>query len=524
MSSNDTSPAILTPASGGVSAGEQIAGAILAHLGLSARYLGRFLHMLEADRHDSETQTRQFVRLGILDPSIETALENTKGLNIESVVAECLRVEMLPAMRERVLFYQPGSSANRPAATDVPEANAGLKEALDQTTDMVHDTNRRGANLVPAKDAPAPVVAPAAGEAELAESADSFADLGLLPPGEPGWGSKFPKCRLPEPGDQLGCCVVTERIAQGTFGIVYRGRHSTLNVPVAIKVLNPDILRREPTAAQELRTEALLLAQLNHPHIVRVWHYDDSKPPPYIVLEYVEGLNLAQVLDRRGRLPADRAIRLMLQIIDGMGAAAKLGIVHRDLKPANILLTADDQAKIADLGLATVIARHRELGFDEKNLVDEAAGGPVGTLAYISPEQANQTEIVDHRSDIYSLGATFYHMVAGGVPFPSKSHLQVLMKHMTENPTPPHEVVPGLPKPLSAVILRMMEKDPEKRFTGYDELHDALIDLEILLQSYSSGVRREDSANAPPPAEPAPPASPRATSFLKSLFGRKRPT
>jgi hypothetical protein len=281
-------------------------------------------------------------------------------------------------------------------------------------------------------------------------------------------------------GQFLGRCLITGRLAQGSYGTVYRALHRTLNIPVAVKVLHPDLLDSATGAANQFRGEALMLARLNHPNIVRVWDFDDTVTPPYLVLEFVEGATVAELIASRGSVRIDLAVRIVLQVVDGLEAAFRHGIVHRDIKPANLLLTRGEHVKIADLGLASVADRGRGLGY-----LPAAADALAGTVAYLAPEQAGRPAAADHRSDMYSLGATFYHMLTGRLPFTGRSPLEVLLKHDRQPVTPPHEVSPDIDRGLSELIVRMLAKDPASRFASYDDLRDALIDADIAL---SSGV------------------------------------
>ncbi len=278
-----------------------------------------------------------------------------------------------------------------------------------------------------------------------------------------------------EIGEQLGKCLLTERVGQGTSGVVYRALHQTLNIPVAVKVFNLPHAKTQLNAYKQFRFEARLLAQLNHPNVVRVWDFEDDTAFPYLVLEYVEGLSLSELIQHSGRLSPARGVDVILQVVDGLSAAHRLGIVHRDLKPANILLTRDGVAKIVDLGLAVLVGdKTRLLGRAETTTTLDQV---VGTVAYMPPEQASATGQVDHRSDIYALGATFYHMVTGEIPFKGRSRVEVLVKHAREPLMAPHERVAELDPCLSRVITKMMAKDPRQRYQTYTELYQALLAL-----------------------------------------------
>jgi hypothetical protein len=165
--------------------------------------------------------------------------------------------------------------------------------------------------------------------------------------------------RTLEIGSVLGKCLLTELVGQGASGVVYRALHKTLNIPVAVKVLQIEGGGVDPAVVLQFRAEARLLARLSHPNIVRVLDFEDDVRFPYLVLEYVEGLSLAELISQSGRVRTDRAVRVIVQICEGLSAARKLGVVHRDVKPANILLGKEGSAKLADLGLWTVGWTHR---------------------------------------------------------------------------------------------------------------------------------------------------------------------
>ena len=265
------------------------------------------------------------------------------------------------------------------------------------------------------------------------------------------------------PGTILGKYLLLERIGQGAVGLVFRAHHQNLDVPVAIKILKLCATNSKNDVQDELRREARLLAQINHPNVVRVWDYEDSHTPPFLVLEYVAGLSLDELVKQTGLLQTPHAIKIMLQVCQGLKAALQVGIIHRDIKPANILIARDSSVKVADLGLGIV------QNSDRYNLetANNVAIGPAGTIAFMSPEQA-KSEPVDHRSDIYSLGVTFYYILTGKLPF-TGSVAQVLMKHVKETPEPPHQIVNGLDERVSMMILKMMAKAPCDRYQTYDE-------------------------------------------------------
>jgi serine/threonine protein kinase len=239
-----------------------------------------------------------------------------------------------------------------------------------------------------------------------------------------------------------------------------------LDIPIAVKMLR---LHGESNVYAQLKTEACLLAKLNHPHIVRVWDFEDDREMPYLVMEYVEGRSLGQLIKENGPMRPERAVQVIGQIADGLAAAFQLGIVHRDVKPGNVLLTKDGMIKLADLGLAV--------------FVNGDGGSPVGhglagTVAYMPPEQSLSAGVVDHRSDIYALGASFYHLLTGRIPFEGATRMEVILKHAKEPLVPPDELVSGVPQEISLVIAKMMAKSVNDRYQTYDELLQDLLHLD----------------------------------------------
>jgi serine/threonine protein kinase len=275
-----------------------------------------------------------------------------------------------------------------------------------------------------------------------------------------------PARSFPEVGQVLGKCLLLERIGQGSAGVVFKAKHQSLNILVAVKVLN---LAKPGEMYRQLRSEAQLLAQLNHPNIVRVWDFEDDPVLPYLVLEFVEGPSVIDLIRRNGPLPLGRAIQVIRQVAAGLAAAHKLGVVHRDVKPGNILLTSDGIAKLADLGLA-VLVDAAENG--------SKAPGLAGTVAYMPPEQATSKNNIDLRSDIYALGASFYHMATGHIPFQGVTRMEVILKHAQEPIVPPNMLSTGVTPAASNLIAKMMAKSPTDRFQTYEELEWALSELE----------------------------------------------
>ncbi len=299
--------------------------------------------------------------------------------------------------------------------------------------------------------------------------------------------------RLPA---KLGPYRVLGRLGEGGMGVVYKGHDETLDRPVALKVLART--RGNEGDHAQLEREARSIAAVTHPNVVQVYAAGEQDGLAYFAMELVNGPDLREVLEREGPLSVARARRYMSQAALGLRAAAKKGIVHRDVKPANLLLDArDDQVKVADFGLA------------KRACVDASMGGTsliAGTPLYVAPEVIKEGS-GDQRADIYSLGATFFHLLAGQPPFGGRTAAQALVGHATEPAPDLGAVRSDVPAALSALIRRCMEKDPARRFAGYDEL---LAELDpTRLPSGVSPALSVTPRTAPAPAPAAPPPAPR---------------
>jgi len=290
----------------------------------------------------------------------------------------------------------------------------------------------------------------------------------------PGGTTAVPS--LPAPGMILGKYRLLQPIGSGSSCVVYKAEHLKLPMPVAVKI--PRLAEVENTAAlrEQLRTEAALLAHVNHPNLLRLWDYDDD-PYPYLVVEYVAGSTLGQVMRTQaqrgtagpgrppGGLPAGWVLQLAYHAAKGLKAAHQMGIVHRDLKPENVMVTDDGLVKVADLGLGSALGRLlKGVGRSSTH------GSITGTAAYIAPEQALNADAADHRADIYSLGATVYHAVAGQMPFAGRSPMEVILRHINEPLRPLIQVVPGVKREISDLVGKMLSKRPDNRHPTYDDL------------------------------------------------------
>ncbi|MDR2643074.1 MAG: serine/threonine protein kinase [Planctomycetaceae bacterium] len=269
-------------------------------------------------------------------------------------------------------------------------------------------------------------------------------------------------------GTLLGKFMIKSYIGGGGMGRVYLATDTSLNRNVAVKVLPHQRANDQSTVARFMN-EAKLAARLNHEHIAQIYSVDEQDGIPFIVFEYVEGINIRKMVNESGVLPLPQTLNYMLQITHALAHAAENGVIHRDVKPSNILITREGKAKLIDMGLARLLNPSDGAG----DLT--ASGVTLGTFDYISPEQARDPRNADIRSDIYSLGCTFFFMLAGRPPFPEGTVLQKLLQHQGDLPPDIREIQPNIPAEVATLIQKMMAKDPRQRFQSPDVLITALI-------------------------------------------------
>jgi len=257
---------------------------------------------------------------------------------------------------------------------------------------------------------------------------------------------------LDGPRIEIGGFRILEKIGQGGMGTVYRAKQVSLDRIVALKVLKPSLAKDLEFIAR-FRREALAAAKLNHPNIVQAIDVGFEEGTLYFAMEYVEGRSLQQILDKEGALDEEEATRYVRQIAEALVCAHKAGLVHRDIKPDNILVTMDGTVKLADLGLAK--------GGADSSLTD--TGTILGTPYYMSPEQARGDKDLDTSSDLYSLGATWFHMATGRVPFDGKTAANILIKHLSELPPKAHRINPKVSEAVGRIIDRLMRKNRDRR-------------------------------------------------------------
>ena len=269
--------------------------------------------------------------------------------------------------------------------------------------------------------------------------------------GQAGCGSRAVRM-----GRTFGVYEILEEIGRGGMGTVYRARQRVLQKQVAIKLMLPG------RPFERFRREARLLAQLDSPYVVTVLDFGMLDESPMLVMEWVEGRDLARALQEHGgRIEEAEALPLMIQVGRGLAAAAERGIVHRDLKPSNILIDTKGRARVADFGLAR--------GLEDPDTVSSTCG-LMGTPFYMAPEQAEDPRNVDTRADVYSFGATFYHVLTGVPPFVGETAFATFFKAKTEPLVSPRARVPALSDRTGELIERCLAKSPSARFSSFEEV------------------------------------------------------
>ena len=287
-------------------------------------------------------------------------------------------------------------------------------------------------------------------------------------------------------GSVVGNYKIIEKIGEGGMGSVFKGVDVMLDREVAIKSLRPE-LARKPDLLARFRSEAVTLAKLNHPNIATLFSFFRSGDDFYMVMEFVDGPTLDDIIRDSKAMATARAVPLFCQALEGIEHAHNMGILHRDIKPANIMVSSQDVVKVTDFGIARVLG---EAGMTRQ-------GAVVGTIEYMSPERIQGQEI-DRRSDIYALGVVLYEMLTGRGLFSATSEYDLMRAQVEQPPAPPREYEPGIPEAVEAVIMRSLAKKPQYRIPTAAEFQQALW---AAIEPQGVAARGSRFTPVPPPRE-----------------------
>ena len=299
-----------------------------------------------------------------------------------------------------------------------------------------------------------------------------------------------------QPGDTLGAYYVTSELGRGGMATVYKAHHNRLDRDVAIKIMHA-AFQADTDFMVRFEREAKIVARLDHPHIVPVYDFAERDGQPYLVMKYIEGQTLKQLMDDHP--PAlDEIVRLTDTIAGALSYAHQQGVLHRDVKPSNVIIAPDGTPYLTDFGLARVVQT------GESTL---SAGMIVGTPNYVSPEQAEGQRELTEQSDVYSLGVMLYQMVVGQLPFNAKTPYSTIHMHIYEPPPLPSEINPEIPTEVEMVLLRALEKAPDNRYPTPPALAEAFktaVERSGLtaLSDDRSGLWQGTEDNATPSTQP----------------------
>lgn len=270
------------------------------------------------------------------------------------------------------------------------------------------------------------------------------------------------------PGTEFaGRYTIVRVVGRGGMGMVYKARDRELSEDVAIKLMRADVLSDDPTVAERFRSEIRLARRISHTNVVRTHDFGSWEGTSYVTMEYVEGITVRDLIDLRGRLSPGATLGIARQLAESLAVAHEQGVIHRDIKPQNLLLDPGGVLKVMDFGIATLADRSQGV---------TQAGMLVGTPAYMSPEQL-MAEAIDARSDLYAMGVVLYECLVGALPYAATNPIALIAKVLHGTPVPPHERHPEVPAALSALVLRLMAKDPGDRPQSARELAAVLGEL-----------------------------------------------
>ena len=293
---------------------------------------------------------------------------------------------------------------------------------------------------------------------------DALVRMGVITPAQRDEVLRRLRGRRPGYAVRVGRYRILRKLGSGGMGAVYLAEDDRAR-PVALKIL-PRQIAKDPAQMERFRREGEAMAKLNHANIVRAFSLGEIRGRPFIVMEYCEGESLDRRLRRDERIRSPEAVRILIQVACALQYAHARDIVHRDIKPGNIMLTPAGEAKLLDLGLS------KRLGLPDTTVTQ--TGQFMGTPCYIAPEQAQGDRDLDGRADVYSLGATFFHLVTGCAPYAGQTAVEIVSQHVLSPVPDPRDIRQGIPDEVSFVIRRMMAKSPADRHPDCGALREDL--------------------------------------------------
>ena len=302
---------------------------------------------------------------------------------------------------------------------------------------------------------------------------------------------------------------VKEYLDKGGCGVVFKGYHKKLKKEIAIKFLNKEGIGHEQRRQRFLQ-EARIMANINHPNVVRVYDAGDIGDYCYLVMDFVKGRNLNDFIKQGKNTDTKYLSNLMIDISDALEAIHEKNIIHRDIKPANIMIDENGKPILMDFGISKVDMDTKDA--DTPETIKEAV---LGTPSYMAPEQFHGSKGITKASDVYSLGATFYHLLTNKLPITGKSTLEIYKKHLDSHPIPAHMVSKKISKSHSMIIEKMLEKDPQKRYPDASKVKEAL-KQESLSKLAQEEISKPAQENTSEPVQDKPY---KPTNVLKILLG-----
>lgn len=312
--------------------------------------------------------------------------------------------------------------------------------------------------------------------------------------------------------DNIRDYKIIKKLGEGGMGTVYLADDTMLERKVAIKVLNP-LLTKDTHFTERFRQEAKVQASLVHPNIVSLFNYFQEDENYCMVMEFADGETLKHMISSKGPIPEQRAIWILSQMLEAVGFAHKRGIIHRDIKPGNILLTKDDTVKILDFGIAKIL--------QDKGITK--TGTKMGTIYYMSPEQIKAVKDIDYRTDIYSIGVSFYEMLSGRVPFnvDTDSDFEIMNEIVQGEIQDPRNIYPHISEWIVKVLFNAVEKDRDKRIQSAEEFLQGLLAKGGTQET--TGVSDSTIVEAPTQTDIRMSGSPQVPTGIQSLKPQTQP-